>query len=133
MGTSEELHLKQMQAWLEQLGAGPAARLPVFVAIEDRLFRILWSTLNAACTVMPRGVSCGSRHPVGAYRTLSTKVLPDALLNKVKRSKFIYNLGRRARFRIGSALGACHVEGIPGRKAEQPHRSSGASQITGRR
>ena len=36
--------------------------------------------------------------------TLPTKVLPDAVLNKVKRSKLVYSLGRRARFRIGSAL-----------------------------
>ena len=47
--------------------------------------------------------------------TLPTKVLPDAVLNKVKRSKLVYSLGRRVRFRIGSALGARHVEGIPGR------------------
>lgn len=46
---------------------------------------------------------------------LSTKILPDAVLNNVKRSKLVYNLGRRIRFRIGSALGARHVEGIPGR------------------
>ena len=43
---------------------------------------------------------------------LSTKVLPEAVLDRVKRSKSLYALGRRARFSAGAALGARHVSGI---------------------
>jgi SAM-dependent methyltransferase len=46
---------------------------------------------------------------------ISSKILPETELNWVKRSKLLYSLGRRIRFRIGSALGARHVKGIPGR------------------
>jgi hypothetical protein len=46
---------------------------------------------------------------------VSSKILPEPVLNRVKRSKLIYSLGRRIRFRIGSTLGARHVKGIPGR------------------
>jgi hypothetical protein len=50
----EELHLKQMQERLQQLGADPAVCIPPFVRIEDRLFRVLWSALDGACTALQR-------------------------------------------------------------------------------
>jgi hypothetical protein len=50
----EELHLEQMQERLRQLGAEPAAFIPAFVRIEDRLFRVLWSALDDACTALQR-------------------------------------------------------------------------------
>jgi hypothetical protein len=50
----EELHLKQMQKRLQQLGADQAGCIPMFARIEDRLFRILWSALDGACTALQR-------------------------------------------------------------------------------
>ncbi len=46
---------------------------------------------------------------------LPTKVLPQHVLDAVKRSRPVYTAGRRARFAIGSRLGARAVPGIDGR------------------
>ncbi len=46
---------------------------------------------------------------------LSTKVIPDKLLDVIKKSRVTYQLLRSARFAIGSTLGARKVDGIPGR------------------
>jgi SAM-dependent methyltransferase len=44
-----------------------------------------------------------------------TKVLPKAVLDKVKRAPLVYNAGRRVRFAFGERLGARHVQGVSGR------------------
>lgn len=46
---------------------------------------------------------------------LSVQVLPKGVLAIVKRSPAAYAVGRRARFALGSMLGARRVAGIPGR------------------
>lgn len=46
---------------------------------------------------------------------VSTRVLPPQLLDAVKRSPLVYGVARRARFAVGSMLGARAVSGIPGR------------------
>lgn len=46
---------------------------------------------------------------------LTTKVLPKSLLNTVKRSPRAYSILRRARFGLGTLMGARTVPGIPGR------------------
>lgn len=46
---------------------------------------------------------------------LSVKVVPPNVLNAIKRSRPIYAVGRRARFAIGSFLGAREVPGLEGR------------------
>lgn len=46
---------------------------------------------------------------------LSVQVLPKGVLSIVKRSPTAYAVGRRARFALGSMLGARRVAGIPGR------------------
>jgi hypothetical protein len=48
----EELHLEQMTQRLRDLGADPAARVPGFARIEDRLFRHFWSVLEGACAAL---------------------------------------------------------------------------------
>lgn len=47
--------------------------------------------------------------------SLPTKILPQSLLDSVKRSRPIYDVGRRARFALGSRLGARYVEGLGSR------------------
>jgi SAM-dependent methyltransferase len=47
--------------------------------------------------------------------TLSVKVVPPKLLNMIKRSRPIYTVSRRARFAVGSLLGARSVPGLDGR------------------
>jgi SAM-dependent methyltransferase len=44
--------------------------------------------------------------------TLPTKILPKSILDSVKKSRPIYNAGRRARFALGSRLGARYVEAL---------------------
>lgn len=44
----EERHLEDMVARLTELNAGVDALIPVFVAVEDRLFRAFWANLDAA-------------------------------------------------------------------------------------
>jgi SAM-dependent methyltransferase len=46
---------------------------------------------------------------------IPTKVLPKDLLDKIKRTRPVYNLARRVRFAIGERLGARPVEGLTGR------------------
>jgi SAM-dependent methyltransferase len=46
---------------------------------------------------------------------LSVKVLPTNMLNTIKRSRPLYTVSRRARFAIGSLLGARTVAGLDGR------------------
>lgn len=46
---------------------------------------------------------------------LSVKVLPPNVLNTIKRSRPIYTVSRRARFAVGSLLGARTVAGLDGR------------------
>lgn len=46
---------------------------------------------------------------------LSTRVIPDKLLDVIKKSRLTYQVLRSVRFAIGSALGARKVDGIPGR------------------
>jgi SAM-dependent methyltransferase len=45
----------------------------------------------------------------------NTKVLTKSVLDTVKRSRPIYNVGRKVRFALGDGLGARPVEGISGR------------------
>jgi SAM-dependent methyltransferase len=45
----------------------------------------------------------------------NTKVLTKSVLDTVKRSRPIYNVGRKVRFALGDSLGARPVEGISGR------------------
>lgn len=47
--------------------------------------------------------------------SLPTKVLPQSMLNRVKRSRPVYAAGRRLRFAIGSRLGARNVPGVGSR------------------
>ena len=44
--------------------------------------------------------------------SLPTKILPKSILDSVKRSRPIYDVGRRARFALGSRLGARYVDGL---------------------
>lgn len=44
----EEMHLAQMVDRLQELDAGPDARVPDFARLEDRLFRSFWSALEGA-------------------------------------------------------------------------------------
>lgn len=44
---------------------------------------------------------------------ISTKVLPESILDRVKQSKLLYAIGRQLRFECGSLLGSRHVDGIP--------------------
>jgi SAM-dependent methyltransferase len=46
---------------------------------------------------------------------LSTKILPDSVLNAVKHCRPVYAAGRRLRFAVGAQLGARSVPGIAGR------------------
>jgi SAM-dependent methyltransferase len=46
---------------------------------------------------------------------LPTKILPKTLLNAVKRTRPIYSAGRKARFALGSRMGARFVPGLDGR------------------
>jgi SAM-dependent methyltransferase len=46
---------------------------------------------------------------------VSTKILPSGILSTVKRSRLAYAYGRRARFAMGSRLGARPVDGLTGR------------------
>jgi SAM-dependent methyltransferase len=46
---------------------------------------------------------------------LPTKILPRSLLDTVKRRRPIYYVGRKARFALGSTLGARYVEGLGGK------------------
>jgi SAM-dependent methyltransferase len=46
---------------------------------------------------------------------LATKVLPKALLDRVKRTRPIYQVGRRVRFALGSRMGARHVPELGGK------------------
>lgn len=43
---------------------------------------------------------------------ISTKVLPKGALDAVKRTRLVYNAGRRLRFALGERLGARRVEGL---------------------
>jgi SAM-dependent methyltransferase len=45
----------------------------------------------------------------------NTKVLTKSVLDTVKRSRPIYNVGRKVRFALGDSLGARQVDGISGR------------------
>lgn len=47
--------------------------------------------------------------------SLPTKVLPNHMLNAVKRCRLVYTVGRRVRFALGARLGARRVPGIAGR------------------
>jgi SAM-dependent methyltransferase len=47
--------------------------------------------------------------------TVPTKILPKNLLDKVKRSRPVYDAARRLRFALGERLGARPVEGLTGR------------------
>lgn len=44
-----------------------------------------------------------------------TKILPKSILDTVKRTRPIYQVGRKARFAVGSRMGARHVEGLGGK------------------
>jgi SAM-dependent methyltransferase len=46
---------------------------------------------------------------------IPTKVLPKDLLDKIKRTRPVYNLARRVRFAIGERLGSRPVDGLTGR------------------
>ena len=50
----ETLHLQHMLGRLEELDSAPRNSVPAFARIEDRLFRHLWSELDAACEALPR-------------------------------------------------------------------------------
>ncbi len=47
--------------------------------------------------------------------SLPTKILPKALLDSVKRTRPVYHLGRKARFALGSRLGARYVDALHSR------------------
>jgi SAM-dependent methyltransferase len=44
-----------------------------------------------------------------------TKLLPTNVLNTVKRTRLVYQVGRKARFALGSYMGARHVPALAGR------------------
>ena len=50
----ENLHLQHMLDRLEELDAAPRDHVPAFARIEERLFRHLWSELDAACEALPQ-------------------------------------------------------------------------------
>lgn len=50
----EDLHLEHMADCLERSDPVFRQRVPGFVRLEDRLFRALWGTLDAACEALPR-------------------------------------------------------------------------------
>lgn len=73
---------------------------------------------------------------------ISTKMLPRPLLDAIKRSPGLYSLGRRARFNLGSLLGARSVPGVgrvhfndfmldSTRAPDVEHYSRGARQFVG--
>lgn len=55
------------------------------------------------------------RRSAGKSPRFNVKVLPPSVLNTIKRSRPLYAVGRRARFAIGSFLGARTVPGLDGR------------------
>ena len=47
--------------------------------------------------------------------SLPTKILPKSVLDSVKRTRPVYQLGRKARFALGSRIGARYVDGLRSR------------------
>lgn len=50
----EELHLEQMLARLRELDARFVERVPIFLRLEERLFRTLWTALESPYAAVPQ-------------------------------------------------------------------------------
>jgi SAM-dependent methyltransferase len=51
----------------------------------------------------------------GAQKQVRTKLLPTSVLNTVKRTRLVYQMGRKARFALGSYMGARYVPTLASR------------------
>src|SRR5947199_10450261 len=51
----------------------------------------------------------------GAEKHVDTKLLPTNVLNTVKRTRLVYQMGRKARFALGSYMGARYVPTLASR------------------
>src|SRR5436305_14142608 len=51
----------------------------------------------------------------GAEKHVDTKLLPTNVLNTVKRTRLVYQMGRKARFALGSYMGARYVPALASR------------------
>ena len=60
--------------------------------------------------------------------SLPTKILPKTLLDSVKRTRPVYQLGRRARFAFGSRMGARYVDALHSRAHYNDFMLSSTSQ-----